>query len=594
MSQKHLRLACSTGQYDVVVAISEKLLNDQLAMYRKHPRVKKFSQIQETLESYILFAELGPIRVTIPAKDGQCRMLYHVVFDKATLKTANGDKTYVLDGTDLAFEVDIVLQKVDQKDLPQLQGLLKVPNEFSIQRLMLDFGLTETSRFNLLESSIKTNIPSSAPQEVNEALQKLTASWLVHHNDVEAALLKMESTQEGGPKGSVKFPILYYAMPPKPQTAKSSPGIYTPTAVVHQLYPFPGSTQDSRANCLLYLETINKDGHLPSGIRLSTDNGIFVTQDGNPSERIDGSMAINSKIFFDNYLIPILRPVVKQAELDCVTAGPGSEPGQYQWSYKFGDNPSHRDWNDDYFLMKGQQGYDNVYNGTGWFNQKVHGMENTNGWRWLGDVDIVGSANPEETNSAKLTGRSIINLQFQPGTNKAVLTGWSTMELHIRSQKEWDNLSSQIATTGKWSIDFIVEIGDERQLNIRPTWGGDIDFSDWTSSNLGVEVVNSKAVLSDFHQKFRESLEHIKTYLGELEGKMRQDCFVIAGHGYFFMKNPIFNNNGDLLVEIKYDGIPKANQGPANVAAFGQGDHIQVPAVINAPTKPTVVLAQVA
>lgn len=104
MSDRTLRLKCSAGQYDAVVAISEEMLNAQLKDYWK--RVKKFQKIEETLDNATLTASLKASRVTIPSEGGSCQMYYHVIFDTATLKTPNGS-VFTLDSSDLAFKVDI-------------------------------------------------------------------------------------------------------------------------------------------------------------------------------------------------------------------------------------------------------------------------------------------------------------------------------------------------------------------------------------------------------------------------------------------------------------------------------------------------------
>ncbi len=88
-------------------------------------------------------------------------------------------------------------------------------------------------------------------------------------------------------------------------------------------------------------------------------------------------------------------------------------------------------------------------------------MENRDGWRWVNKQDIAGTAELEgEERAAKLTGmcvsidsvthqltsilgQSLANLKYEVGTNKAVLAGWSTMELHARSANGWDERSSQ-------------------------------------------------------------------------------------------------------------------------------------------------------
>lgn len=251
------------------------------------------------------------------------------------------------------------------------------------------------------------------------------SSWLVHHNDVETALNKSLSSV-GGTNKAVKFPLMYYAMPPvagqgefcEPKVycqADSNivgqTGVYRPTAVTHQTYLFQRPSalpvQDSESNCLLYLEMINNNGQLPADKNFLSSNGVLVTADGDPNERIKGSMAISSKVLFDSYLIPILRPIIKQAELVRVSAAPNTQSAShYEWNYRFGDNLQHGDWKDDYFLMTRQQGRDDIYDKSHWFNQRVPGMANYNGWRWINAKDVAGTAQETDGGAATLTGMS--------------------------------------------------------------------------------------------------------------------------------------------------------------------------------------------
>ncbi|KAI1145507.1 hypothetical protein F4825DRAFT_473951 [Nemania diffusa] len=593
MSDRTLRLKCSAGQYDAVVAISEEMLNAQLKDYWK--RVKKFQKIEETLDNATLTASLKASRVTIPSEGGSCQMYYHVIFDTATLKTPNGS-VFTLDSSDLAFKVDIALQHASEADLPHLQELLNVPGEFSVQRLMLDFGLAEVSAFDPSHSSVKLTGAPDAGGKAAAYLQKLTASWLVHHSDVESALNKMIGSLRGG-NNAVKFPILYYALPPNKGQVGHTGRIYQPTAARHQLYPFQRgdgqSSQNSASNCLLYLETTAKNGQLPAEEQFPNSNGIFVTADGDPNQRVKGSMCISSRLIFDNYLVPVLRPIIKRAELDCISASASSSSRTkpYEWSYRFGDNVQHPDWNDDYFLMTRQQGRDDLYDSSGWFNNRVPEMDNYHGWRWLGAVDIVGTAERTVRPTAKLTGRSIVNLKYESGTNKAVLTGWSTMELHMRSSDNWEERSTQIATTGKWKMEIFLESVDayDGKLNIRLNWPDQVDFKDWKSSSMGVKGIDPRAVFDEFHANFKKSLEGVGSYVDELQGTLKQDCFVLAGNGYLCMKNPIFNDKGDLLVDLTYNGIPPGAERLQQITPTAQVAQIKVPAVMNATATPSKV-----
>ena len=58
--------------------------------------------------------------------------------------------------------------------------------------------------------------------------------------------------------------------------------------------------------------------------------------------------------------------------------------------------------------------------------------------------------------------------------------------------------------------------------------------------------------------KLEEDLESnincIISYVDNLKSILSNQAFVLAGAGYFNFKNPVFSENGDLLVELEYDG----------------------------------------
>ena len=207
---------------------------------------------------------------------------------------------------------------------------------------------------------------------------------------------------------------------------------FPPTAVTQQTYEFvrpddgkgrrvrfpdrPNPKNESlkeqitKFNCLLYLETCGRE--LPSTLNFDESHGNFVTADGvsmdqYPSDllpdvlarpQIQGSMCFKAEILFDSFLIPKFRPLVKETEvyIKSVAADANKSNNQlaFSWGYAFGGNPAHYLVDDVYFNLKRQNGADNVYDK--WFNNKVDGIKNTNGWRWVTDEQVKQHESVEE------------------------------------------------------------------------------------------------------------------------------------------------------------------------------------------------------
>lgn len=155
--------------------------------------------------------------------------------------------------------------------------------------------------------------------------------------------------------------------------------------------------QITKYNCLLYLETCGRE--LPGSLNFDESHSNFVTADGidinhYPSNltaemlakpQIVGSMCFNADILFDGFLIPKFRPLVKETEIVVssvvANANKKNEDLAFDWQYAFGGNTSHPKEDDSYFNMTRQKGVDDIWDK--WFNNRVDGIKNINGWRWV-------------------------------------------------------------------------------------------------------------------------------------------------------------------------------------------------------------------
>lgn len=106
--------------------------------------------------------------------------------------------------------------------------------------------------------------------------------------------------------------------------------------------------------------------------------GSFVAPDIEPP--IAGTMCLSGNVFFGEYLVDFLKPVIKNTEL-VLSYVDLDQNGVAKWSYTMGDNNNHMDPKDNYYKMKRMSGTDELYKN--WFNNTVRDMKNENGWRWV-------------------------------------------------------------------------------------------------------------------------------------------------------------------------------------------------------------------
>ena len=54
--------------------------------------------------------------------------------------------------------------------------------------------------------------------------------------------------------------------------------------------------------------------------------------------------------------------------------------------------------------------------------------------------------------------------------------------------------------------------------------------------------------------ELKKKVNALKDHVKQIENALKDQCFVLSGGGYFFQRNPIFTERGDLIVELEYKG----------------------------------------
>ncbi len=120
---RQTRLQCNTGSFDIVVAISERMLNAQLESYfERTPEMQTMKQMSEVAGD--IDAVMLPPRVSIaPSQNNRSSVFYHVQFESGKVQTheyaladaallspeelAIKDCGYDVKGWEFCFTVDI-------------------------------------------------------------------------------------------------------------------------------------------------------------------------------------------------------------------------------------------------------------------------------------------------------------------------------------------------------------------------------------------------------------------------------------------------------------------------------------------------------
>ncbi|KAK4690748.1 hypothetical protein P7C71_g6115, partial [Lecanoromycetidae sp. Uapishka_2] len=525
-----LRQWCTTGQYHQVIAISETMLNKQLKTYYDKNSNFRTMKVDNAMLG-TLDVELGPPRVSIVIKDlARTSVNYHVYmkqgtigyYDEPAYRRAITDEPVMetVKDWEFVFAVDVV----EGPEKEKIKETLRVKGDYSIERLLLMFSTAKVSSWNQTLSKIRMLDQSQPTAELMDTIGGLVGGWLVKYDQLENRLRGVEVRPDAKTKKlvekAVNFPLLYHAMPQDPALANPNIPSFPPSIVTHQTYEFVRNadvkekrlTNTTDRNCLMYLEMCKNVKNLPEKRLFEETNGNFVTADA--KNQIDGSMCFTRDLLFDGYLVPFFNPVIKQSQVYITQAWTDrSAEKMFSWNYRFGDDGTHQDYSNDFFLMKSMKVQsDGAWKD--WFNNRVDDMENKAGWQWKTELQKK-DANTDST-------------------------------FHDT------DISVGVAVTGSFTIALTFQAEKGAKFAVDVTYPEEVEFKAWKSEAANIDSVDMKTIEKDLKTKLQENLNSVKPYINTLKDTLKSQAFVLAGGGYFDMVNPIFTHNGDLLVELKY------------------------------------------
>ncbi|KZF24923.1 hypothetical protein L228DRAFT_280214 [Xylona heveae TC161] len=538
-SETDKRLQVNLKGFSEAVAVSQRAINNNLeALLKIYP---EFGEINIRAHDGNMNAQLNSGQVALHITDGNRGMVdYYCRFKSGTVSVWDDDLDDFTDDIDMtgwvfAFGVSMGAINVDEgtEEHKEIRSVINQPGDYSILRLYLDFNTHTISSFNQAASdfcgyefsesgmisflAIMLKWGKDITDAVNEEPRKTTIGYSAKVNDPNS----VNEEAPTFPPTSVKFQNYEYL----------AQGQTTPTDGV-------GAKGDN--NVLLYLEMTQHQSFPPE--QQLTYSGNFVTPD------MDGTICISREVFFDSYLLrtapsfllnslnsSIYAWIAGDRNVHADTEYPSPEK-----NLKLGPG-SDKDGNSDFFT----------------FNPVV---DNRTKWEWkqhdytLDDPREVKLQYWVENNHA---------LELKPGTNQMVLSGEA--KIHFKNQYYpiylfGGNQGCEASATATWAINItlnsVKEGGLEISLNL-PDDPNDLFeispyFDDWPFSNIYPpygehlkERMQSAITVAPLWEAARE----LQTALSSTAR------FVVPGGGTFFYKNPIFNNNGDVMIEAQYNGV---------------------------------------
>ncbi|KAK6335541.1 hypothetical protein TWF696_002313 [Orbilia brochopaga] len=615
------RLNSNTGQYDQIVAISEAMLNAQLETYYNiEPKLRVMKERNVYIGTSV-DAELLPPRVSIPVdrqKADRSSLFYHLRFKRAKFGYLSvpfyqyrpgGPGVLEVETKDweFVFKVTLEMQDVKKEQRDEVKKMLRVAGEYSIQRLLLNFTMVDTS--NYITELTKLQMPdgSKPPTGLIEALGGWVKGWTASFNEIEDRLqgkTRIINPSTGESTLIDAFcPILYHALAPKPEEVNPIAPTIPPTQVVQQTYQFVRPDQSvlktTNRNCLLYTEMCGKDAKLPSPILFTEEHGNFVTDDMPVTRKADGSlddtnimgtMCLDRNVLWGRHFIPLLSPIVKQTQvhLKSCEIWPDSDQ-QFRFSMAFGDDGVHMDSKDPYFWMQPMTGKDDVWSNWSWFEEGNRPEAyNPWGYRWIMDTQQVRKEDNTDNRrlALELKARSIAQVIPTSGSNTVRISGATTIAIYASEKGQ----NRGFATTGLWKLSMEVKAVDDGRLFVDVVYPDKpVEFTHWQGGSSSLKKFDGPAAIRQMEEELTKNIKGLKDYLQHtFKDTLKQQQFVLAGGGYFYMKNPVFTQKGDLLVELRYKGIPpdgKISDYQRQQLAAQGGSGVDIPPEVNAESR---------
>ncbi|KAF4294669.1 hypothetical protein CNMCM8686_002446 [Aspergillus fumigatus] len=323
---------------------------------------------------------------------------------------------------------------------------------------------------------------------------------------------------------------------------------FPPTSIDYFCYPWRGvdgsgaNKDDQDSNALAYL--LMSDFKNPPAEGSIQYSGPWVDGD----DRV-ASFCMNRALFW-NWMLPIARQVVvamtpvPETPYVSYAGTPPDMPWRTRPRYHIGDTNASAN---DYKWVPNPSG--------GWSTSmpmkftwdKVTVPHNSNDW-------MIGEEWGDNTQAT---------VSFGAGTERLTVKGGSKFRYQIDHHRDGMSGTRQV-----WPL-FWVEVFTDWRLSIDMTSieEGGIVFHPKENNNEDVKVAYkeygdmkmestaqdlAESIADDVKQNMTAALESVSETLSQAMANANRLCLPAAGT--FFMKDPVFNEGGDLLVKLEYDG----------------------------------------
>ncbi|KAI0398697.1 hypothetical protein F4802DRAFT_603740 [Xylaria palmicola] len=531
------------GRFNEITATSQKAINNGMTdLLKKHPELTEVKAEFDGIGTLDATLKSSQLSLNVTGQENLASM-YYCTFDSGTVHFTIGDKDFKVDDWAMAWTCTFDKEEIDptSEEFKQISNQISQPGDFSISSLFFAFTNDDIINFDRGNS----NFTGAAVSDDEKTYMSLIlGKWYV------GADSKWQDRQ--------KRTLAYALHTAKPETVlqytvnKNAPS-FPPTSLKLQTYPYiaPNQTEPGEGlgevgenNMLLYLQ-MTKNRPFPD-VRLLEYSGNYV------SPGINGMIIIDRDIFWDSYLFRT-SPAQLLSLLNVYTyawVGSASIPGTAgeQWDIATGlhsNDPNFYAWKQNAFNpltwtwapSNGEQSYHKKFQDNG-------------GWNWL-DIDCTTSntlsAVPGD-NNINAGGTTDIKIVCQSVGTIAPFNWEYDYTIHV--QITWQTKITISATDGglKVSLNLPADLTTAFQVT-----ADKLKFHSSTSGDEKLDAVRERnqGLQDDLMQQFRD------ISFGDVEKALEKDLnttarFVIPGNASLTYEKPVFNNNGDLMIEANY------------------------------------------
>ncbi|KDQ56882.1 hypothetical protein JAAARDRAFT_79271 [Jaapia argillacea MUCL 33604] len=529
--------------YNQLIVQSQKMIND--AFYNMWAIADTGSPLL-SLDVTVtgvgnLSGDLDAPSLSLHVTSSTPQLYFFVAFTSGTL-TLDTNKTWNVAGWKFSFPVKIGINILNSGDpgydaYKTKMGITE--GNFSLAKLYID--ASQATELDMVRSSFGTEVWSQETDAIQQDFKDFVQGWITQMVDGDKTIIGVALQTSD------------------PSSVNSVAPTFPPTSLDEIMYPWidPSSpsqaTDDLDANALCYLMmTGNASALSPPSLPYS---GTWVNDENN----VQGVLCMNSTQFWDQWLLPLVQVVNAATEicptspyLDANWDGSGSVCPEFYVGY----HPNHTSSSDSYFN----------------FNKC-----SANTWTWTGDSLLSSNEASADVGAwwndykARESANSSSYLQFDQGGQKFGLSGFSTFEFTVKQSGAASGAyktESTFKITTSWHLKFALGVVSDGGLQIALIPDPDGNPACTSSGESVTEGIDwnidwdtyTNYISHTINDTFSSNLGKIENNL--VEALANQHKLFLPASGTFLMQDTMFNDRGDLLATLHYNGAPPPDQPP--------------------------------